>query len=26
MTTRALAIYEQRCEEIEAAFLQTRDS
>jgi hypothetical protein len=25
MTTRALAIYEQRCEEIEAAFLQTRD-
>jgi hypothetical protein len=26
MTTRAFAIYEQRCEEIEAAFLQTRDS
>ena len=26
MTTRALAIYEQRCEEIEAAFLQTRNS
>jgi hypothetical protein len=26
MTTRALAIYEQRCEEIEATFLQTRDS
>jgi hypothetical protein len=26
MTTRALAIYEQRYEEIEAAFLQTRDS
>ena len=25
MTTRAFAIYEQRCEEIEAAFLQTRD-
>jgi hypothetical protein len=25
MTTRALAIYEQRCEEIEAAFLQSRD-
>jgi len=25
MTTRALAIYEQRCEEIEAVFLQTRD-
>jgi hypothetical protein len=26
MTTHAFAIYEQRCEEIEAAFLQTRDS
>src|SRR5215468_2227905 len=26
MTSRAFAIYEQRCEEIEAAFLQTRDS
>jgi hypothetical protein len=26
MTNQALAIYEQRCEEIEAAFLQTRDS
>jgi hypothetical protein len=25
MTTRAFAIYEQRCEEIEAAFLQTGD-
>jgi hypothetical protein len=25
MTTRAFAIYEQRCEEIEAAFLQARD-
>jgi hypothetical protein len=26
MTNQALTIYEQRCEEIEAAFLQTRDS